>query len=69
MELIKYLKANYSDVRVIGVKNPSVIVNHNGVTYIIYRACYSAKKANYVICKGLDRFYFDRMSETKRYIK
>ena len=68
MELIKYLKANYSDVRVIGIKNPSVIVTYKATTYIFYNAK-SQNKGKHVICNGLERFYFDRMSEIKRYIK
>lgn len=68
MELIQYLKANYVDVRVIGVVNPSIIINNEGISYTVYIAV-SQKKGKYVVCKGSERFYFDRLIEIKKFIK
>ena len=68
MDLIEYLKANYTDVRVIGVINPSIIITHNEITYTIYRAV-SQKNGKYVICKGQERVCFDSFSLIKKFIK
>jgi hypothetical protein len=68
MDLITYIKANYSDVRVIGVANPSIIITHKEKTYTIYHAK-GQKRNKYVICKGLDRFYFDQFNEIKKHIR
>lgn len=68
MELIQYLKANYVDVRVIGVINPSVIVTLNNTSYTLYMAN-GQNKAKYVVCKGQERFYFDKLIEIKKFIK
>lgn len=68
MDLIQEIKANYTDVRIIGVKNPSVIITVGGKVYTIYEARGQNNK-KYVIVNGLDRFYFDQFFELKKYIR
>ena len=51
MKLETYLKNHFQDVTVIGVVNPSIILNHNGNHYVIYRVFH--KKHRFVLCKRL----------------
>lgn len=57
MKLETYLKKNFQDVSVIGVTNPSLIVNHDGNHYVIYRQSGHIKK--FVLCSGVYRYEFD----------
>lgn len=63
--VIDYLKANYTDVRVIGVINPSVVVNQDDKSFVIYKT----NTNKYVICSGENRIPFEKPSEIKNYIK
>lgn len=67
-KLIEYCKANYADVRIIGVVNPSIIIHFKGKNYIVYREP-NNKKGRYTSACGEDRNYFNDFSELKRIIK
>lgn len=66
MKLETYLKNHFQDVTVIGVVNPSIILNHEGISYVIYRLYYG--KHRFVLCKGEQRFEFDTPSEIHKLI-
>ena len=66
MKLETYLKNHFQDVTVIGVVNPSIILNHEGTSYVIYRLYHG--KQRFVLCKGEQRFEFDTPSEIHKLI-
>lgn len=66
MKIETYLQNNYSDVTVIGVVNPSVIVNHNGESYVVY-VLYHGKR-RIIVCHGESRYEVEKLTEIKQII-
>mgnify|MGYP001412603512 CR=1 FL=1 len=64
-KLIDYLDKNYSDVRVIGVFNPSIIITYNEKTYVIYLG----GEKRFVLCYKEERYFFNKPEELKKIIK
>lgn len=61
MKIETYLKGHFSDVTVVGVVNPSIIINHNSMHYVVYRQSWKGKR--FVLCAGEKRYEFDKPSE------
>ena len=63
MKIETDLQNNFPDVTVVGVVNPSVIVNHNGESYVVYRQ--SNKSNRFVLCHGVSRYEVNKLMEIK----
>lgn len=66
MKIETYLKNHFSDVTVIWKVNPSVIFNHDGIHYVVYRQVWKGKR--FILCAGEKRFEFDTPSEIHKLI-
>lgn len=66
MKIETYLKNNFPDVTVVGVVNPSVIVNHNGESYVVY-VLYHGKRI-IIVCHGESRYEVEKLTEIKQII-
>lgn len=58
MELKEYIKSNFSDVRIIGEVNPSIIVRYGDVSFVFYENK-GARTKKYIMCCGENRVEFD----------
>lgn len=66
MKIETYLQNNFPDVTVVGMVNPSVIVNHDGESYVVYRMYHGKRRI--IVCHGEKRYEVNKLMEIKQII-